>query len=221
MVRDGKIHTPPLGASVLPGITRDSHSDARARDLGIPVVETIVPREMLYIADEVFFSGTAAEITPIRSIDRIVIGKGRRGPIAEALQQEFFGVINGTQAGRARLAVPRARRATAVVKYTLIGRLRNRDDHLPRDLPSRPRSHLMDSPFVARASLANASTISIQRFSTNFFARNTCTYDRTRCGKLVNKSCDSMNCSGMRCRTGKPIEIAFDEAIALRAAASR
>ena len=61
------------------------------------MVETIIPREMLYIADEVFFSGTAAEITPIRSIDRITIGKGRRGPVAETLQQEFFGIINGTK----------------------------------------------------------------------------------------------------------------------------
>ena len=74
VVRDGKIHTPPLGASVLPGITRDAIL-ALARDNGIPVVETIVPREMLYIADEVFFSGTAAEITPIRSIDRITSAK--------------------------------------------------------------------------------------------------------------------------------------------------
>jgi branched-chain amino acid aminotransferase len=97
VVRDGRIHTPPLGASVLPGITRDTVI-ALAREMGIPVVETIVPREMLYIADEVFFSGTAAEITPIRSIDRITIGKGRRGPVAEALQQDFFGVINGTKA---------------------------------------------------------------------------------------------------------------------------
>src|SRR4051795_2245919 len=96
VVRDGKIHTPPLGASVLPGITRDSILQLSA-SLGIPVVETIVPREMLYIADEVFFSGTAAEITPIRSIDRIVIGKGKRGPIAETLQHAFFGVINGTR----------------------------------------------------------------------------------------------------------------------------
>ncbi len=96
VVRDGKIHTPPLGASVLPGITRDSILKLSA-SLGIPVVETIVPREMLYIADEVFFSGTAAEITPIRSIDRIVIGKGKRGPIAETLQHAFFGVINGTR----------------------------------------------------------------------------------------------------------------------------
>src|SRR5207237_4302508 len=70
VVRDGKILTPPLGASVLPGITRDSVIKL-AQDLGIPLTETIVPRELLYIADEVFFSGTAAEITPIRSIDRI------------------------------------------------------------------------------------------------------------------------------------------------------
>jgi branched-chain amino acid aminotransferase len=93
VVRDGRIHTPPLGASVLPGITRDTILTL-ARELEIPVVETIVPREMLYIADEVFFSGTAAEITPIRSVDRIQIGKGRRGPVAEALQKEFFGVVN-------------------------------------------------------------------------------------------------------------------------------
>jgi len=99
VVRDGKIHTPPLGASVLPGITRDSILTI-ARDCGIPVVETLVPREMLYIADEVFFSGTAAEITPIRSIDRIVIGKGRRGPIAEQLQNEYFGIINGAKPDR-------------------------------------------------------------------------------------------------------------------------
>jgi branched-chain amino acid aminotransferase len=96
VVRDGKIHTPPLGASVLPGITRDAILTL-AREIGIPVVETIIPRELLYIADEVFFSGTAAEITPIRSIDRITIGSGRRGPIAERLQKEFFGVINGTR----------------------------------------------------------------------------------------------------------------------------
>jgi branched-chain amino acid aminotransferase len=94
VVRDGKILTPPLGASVLPGITRDSILTL-ARDLGIPVVETLVPRELLYIADEVFFTGTAAEITPIRSVDRITIGKGRRGPIAELLQKEFFGIIHG------------------------------------------------------------------------------------------------------------------------------
>ncbi|HEY1241282.1 MAG TPA: branched-chain amino acid transaminase [Bryobacteraceae bacterium] len=99
VVRDGRIHTPPLGASVLPGITRDTVLTL-AHEMGIPLVETIIPREMLYIADEVFFSGTAAEITPIRSIDRIPVGKGRRGPIAEKLQKEFFAVINGTKPDR-------------------------------------------------------------------------------------------------------------------------
>ena len=97
IVRDGKIHTPPIGASVLPGITRDTVLTLAQR-AGIPVVEGIIPREFLYIADEVFFSGTAAEITPIRSIDKIRIGSGRRGPVAERLQKEFFAVINGTTA---------------------------------------------------------------------------------------------------------------------------
>jgi branched-chain amino acid aminotransferase len=96
LVRDGKIVTPPLGTSVLPGITRDTVITL-AGQLGIPVIEQIVPRELLYIADEVFFSGTAAEITPIRSIDRITIGKGRRGPVAEQLQREFFAIVNGTR----------------------------------------------------------------------------------------------------------------------------
>ncbi len=99
VVRDGKIITPPAGASVLPGITRDTVLTL-AGDLGIPIVEAVVPRELLYIADEVFFSGTAAEITPIRSIDRITIGTGRRGPIAEALQKEFFALVNGTKPDR-------------------------------------------------------------------------------------------------------------------------
>jgi len=99
VVRDGRIHTPALGASVLPGITRDSVLQL-ARDMGIPVVEGIIPREMLYIADEVFFTGTAAEITPIRSVDKIAVGKGRRGPITERLQKEFFALINGLAADR-------------------------------------------------------------------------------------------------------------------------
>jgi branched-chain amino acid aminotransferase len=94
LVRDGKILTPPLGASVLPGITRETVIQL-AQSLGFPVVETIVPREMLYIADEVFFSGTAAEITPIRTVDKIVVGTGSRGPVTERLQRAFFGVING------------------------------------------------------------------------------------------------------------------------------
>lgn len=97
VIRDGKIHTPPLGASVLPGITRDSVIRL-AQEHGIPLVETIIPREMLYIADEVFFTGTAAEVTPIRSVDRIQVGAGSRGPITEILQREFFAIINGTKA---------------------------------------------------------------------------------------------------------------------------
>ena len=84
---------------MLPGITRDSVLTL-ARELGIQVVESLVPRELLYIADEVFFTGTAAEITPIRSIDKIQVGQGKRGPVAEALQKEFFGIVNGTKPDR-------------------------------------------------------------------------------------------------------------------------
>ena len=99
VIRDGKMLTPPLGASVLPGITRDSVIKI-AQSLDIPIVETIIPRELLYIADEVFFTGTAAEITPIRSVDRVKVGEGHRGPITERLQKEFFGIVNGTAADR-------------------------------------------------------------------------------------------------------------------------
>jgi branched-chain amino acid aminotransferase len=99
VVRDGKIFTPPLGASVLPGITRDSIIKL-AEEMGIAVIETIVPREMLYIADEVFFTGTAAEVTPVRSVDRIVVGAGQRGPITEKLQKEFFAIIDGKKTDR-------------------------------------------------------------------------------------------------------------------------
>jgi branched-chain amino acid aminotransferase len=94
VVRDKTIYTPPLGSSILGGITRDSVITL-ARDLGYTVTESIIPREALYIADEVFCVGTAAEVTPIRSIDKITIGAGRRGPITAALQQAFFAVING------------------------------------------------------------------------------------------------------------------------------
>jgi len=99
VVRDGKIYTPPLAASVLPGITRDSVLEL-ARAQGIPVVEANIPREMLYIADEVFFSGTAVEVTPVRSVDKIVVGSGQRGPITEKLQTEFFSIVNGTAKDR-------------------------------------------------------------------------------------------------------------------------
>jgi branched-chain amino acid aminotransferase len=94
IVRDGAIVTPPLASSILSGITRDTVITL-ARDLGFPVREAVLPREALYIADEAFFVGTAVEITPIRSIDKIPIGTGSRGPITEALQHAFFDVING------------------------------------------------------------------------------------------------------------------------------
>ncbi|MBI4889275.1 MAG: branched-chain amino acid transaminase [Acidobacteria bacterium] len=99
VVRDGKIHTPPLGSSVLPGITRDSVVTL-ARDLGLELVETVIPREMLYVADEVFFTGTAAEVTPVRSIDRIEVGTGRRGPVTEKLQKAFFALVEGEAADK-------------------------------------------------------------------------------------------------------------------------
>jgi branched-chain amino acid aminotransferase len=94
VVRDGKMFTPPLGSSVLPGITRDSVITL-AHELGITVIEQIIAREMLYIADEVFFTGTAAEITPIRSIDRIVVGKGQPGPVTQTLQERFLSIVEG------------------------------------------------------------------------------------------------------------------------------
>jgi branched-chain amino acid aminotransferase len=88
----GRLVTPPLVSSVLPGITRDSVI-ALAQKLGIAVEEKALPREMLYLADEVFFTGTAAEITPIRSVDRQTVGSGKRGPVTAALQKAFFDVI--------------------------------------------------------------------------------------------------------------------------------
>jgi len=99
IVRNGVLQTAPLGNSVLPGITRDSILKL-ARDLAIPVSEAPIPREMLYIADEAFFTGTAAEVTPIRSVDRVTVGKGNVGPITRALQREFFGIVHGTQPDR-------------------------------------------------------------------------------------------------------------------------
>jgi branched-chain amino acid aminotransferase len=94
VVRDSIIYTPPLTASILPGITRNSVITL-ARELGFCVREEMLPREMLYIADEAFFAGTAVEITPIRSVDKIDVGAGRRGPITEAVQTAYFDIING------------------------------------------------------------------------------------------------------------------------------
>jgi branched-chain amino acid aminotransferase len=94
VVKNGSLTTPPLANSALPGITRDSIMKL-CRDLSIPVAEQVIPREMLYIADEIFFCGTAAEVTPVRSVDRIRVGSGARGPITKRVQDEFFGIING------------------------------------------------------------------------------------------------------------------------------
>jgi len=99
VVWKGKLLTPPLSASVLPGITRESVMTICA-DLGLAVVEENLPREMLYLADEVFFVGTAAEVTPLRSIDRIPVGNGKRGPITTKIQQEFFGIVEGKKPDR-------------------------------------------------------------------------------------------------------------------------
>jgi branched-chain amino acid aminotransferase len=99
LVRQGKLITAPLGNSVLPGITRDSVLQI-ARDLDIQVVEQMIPREMLYICDEVFFTGTAAEVTPIRSVDRVKVGNGSVGPITKAIQKEFFGIVEGRMPDR-------------------------------------------------------------------------------------------------------------------------
>jgi len=99
IVRHGILQTAPLGSSVLPGITRDSVL-MLAKELGIPVVEGIIPREMLYLADEVFFTGTAAELTPIRSVDKIAVRDGSVGPITTMLMDEFYGIIRGKKRDR-------------------------------------------------------------------------------------------------------------------------
>lgn len=94
LVHKGELFTPPLGNSILGGITRDCAATI-ARDLGYSVREMAIPREMLYMADEIFFTGTAAEITPIRSVDRKPVGTGSRGPITKAIQETFFGIVKG------------------------------------------------------------------------------------------------------------------------------
>ncbi len=94
IVRDGVLYTPPVSTSILSGITRDSIIKL-ARYFDIEVKEESIPREMLYIADEVFLTGTAAEVTPVRSIDHITIGDGKKGEITDKLQKRFFSIING------------------------------------------------------------------------------------------------------------------------------
>jgi branched-chain amino acid aminotransferase len=105
LVHNGTLYTPPLATSILPGITRDTVVKI-AEDLNIPVKEQVVPREMLYIVDEIFFSGTAVEITPIRSVDHIQVGKGVAGPITRKLQEEFFAITSGTKPDRHNWLTP-------------------------------------------------------------------------------------------------------------------
>ena len=93
LVRDTTVFTPPISAALLPGVTRSAVMTI-VRDLGYPLVEMNVPREMLYTVDEVFFTGTAAEITPVRSVDRIPVGEGKPGPITKELQKRFFDVVH-------------------------------------------------------------------------------------------------------------------------------
>ncbi len=95
VIKDGVILTPPTTSAILPGITRDSIMTL-ARDKGYPVQEANIARESLYLADEIFMTGTAAEIVPVRSVDRIEVGNGARGPITEDLQKAYFGLFNGT-----------------------------------------------------------------------------------------------------------------------------
>jgi branched-chain amino acid aminotransferase len=94
LVRDGVLYTTPISGAILCGVTRDAVMRI-ARDLGHEVREQTIPREMLYVADELFFTGTAAEVTPIRSVDRITIGEGRCGPVTRTIQQRFLGIAKG------------------------------------------------------------------------------------------------------------------------------
>ncbi len=112
VVHRGTIFTPPVNGTLLAGITRDSILTL-ARDLGIPVREEPLPREMLYAADEVFLTGTASEVTPVRSVDRITVGNGRRGPITTQLQERFLSIARGTAEDRyGWLTYVRAERAS-------------------------------------------------------------------------------------------------------------
>ncbi|RYF06296.1 MAG: branched-chain amino acid transaminase [Deltaproteobacteria bacterium] len=96
LVKDGVLYTPPSSAALLPGITRSSILKL-AQTLQIPAVEATISREALYLADEMFFTGTAAELTPITRIEGLQVGSGSRGPMTEKLQAAFFGLFDGTQ----------------------------------------------------------------------------------------------------------------------------
>jgi branched-chain amino acid aminotransferase len=105
LVRGGVLYTTPLANSVLNGITRNSILTL-AKQLGIEVVEQAMLREMIYVCDEAFFTGTAAEVTHLRSVDRILVGDGTMGPITRALHDEFFGIVNGTRPDRHNWLTP-------------------------------------------------------------------------------------------------------------------
>lgn len=111
-IRDGCLYTAPLSAGILQGITRDSVVTI-ARDLGVQIREQVLPREFLYVADELFFCGTAAEITPIRSVDRITVGEGKPGPLTQRIQREYLGIAKGKIADRHGWLTPVAEPAIA------------------------------------------------------------------------------------------------------------
>ena len=98
-MKNGSIYTPSTGHSILPGITRHSVITL-ARELGYRVEQRSIPREALYIADEVFFTGSAAEVTPVSAIDHILVGDVVRGPVTQRVQEAFFGIVSGEQEDR-------------------------------------------------------------------------------------------------------------------------
>ena len=101
VVKDGAAYTPPLSGAILPGVTRGVVMTLLA-EMGTPAREEQMPREFLYLADEVFFTGTAVEVTPVRSVDRIPVGTGRRGPLTSKVQEQFFGITQGRLPDRHR-----------------------------------------------------------------------------------------------------------------------
>ena len=151
LVKDGVLITPALAHSVLGGITRDTVMRL-ARERGIEVRECAIPRELLYLADEAFFTGTAVEITPIRSVDRITVGAGKRGPITETLQHAFFGLFYGQDRRQVGLARSRGhgsaarrgrrlrpRRSMARAPQTMFEKVWDAARGRRRDAPIRPR----------------------------------------------------------------------------------
>jgi branched-chain amino acid aminotransferase len=126
LVRDGKLYTSTISSGILNGITRDSVITI-ARDMGVEIVETSLPREMLYIADELFFTGTAAEITPIRSVDRIPVGTGKPGALTLSIQREYMGIATGTIEDRYGWLTPVPRKGASATTSSR-GKVRERAD---------------------------------------------------------------------------------------------